>query len=247
MGISIAVLDANNRQRNDTLELLDGYAARRHLDADVSGFKSWNSLIRALEQRVHYDIYILETELPEISGFFAAREIRSRNKHSKIIYYTENKQAAVQAFEVSADNYLIKPASRERFDKTMDRIIADIESVQRSEVIAIKVHGGYVHLNTDEIAYVNIVHRALCYHMRDGSTVRGLVMRGTFRNAVSNLTVLPMFRMVGASLLVNLDLVRVMSRTSILFNHGEWIMPPRDAFTSLYRAWSEKKPNLPYS
>ena len=247
MSISIAVLDANPSQRNETLRMVDAYVGKRHLDANVDSYKSWSNMLAAVDHHISYNIYILETSLPETSGFFIARELRARDKRCKIIYYTENRAAAVQAFEVRADNYLLKPSSTEKFDKALDSAIADVENQQRSELITVKINTGYVHLLTDEIAYVNIVKRALCYHMRDGSIVRGLILRGPFRNAVANLNSLPMFRMIGASLLVNLDLVQVMSRTSILFNHGEWIMPPREAFSDLYQSWVQKNPLYPYS
>ena len=233
MKTRIAVLDANSMQRYETMNMIEDYAARRRLNIKSDAFSSGPDLLEASHRYGPYDIYILETDLPDINGFYIARELRARHKHCKIIYYTENKSAALNAFEVEADNYVIKPAGKSKLDSILDRAIESLERDRRYDAIEIKTHTGYIKVPVDDITYVNIVNRALCYHMKDGTCIRTLVLREPFRSAVEELVKDPTFCLAGATMLINLNAVCVISRDAVLFTHGEWLMPPRSAFKSL--------------
>lgn len=238
MNIRIAVLDPSHNQRNETLRQLDEFAHRKHADITTKGFASGSDLLNHVARNGQYDIYILETSMPDINGFYIARELRTRYRDCKIIYYTTNRNSALNAFEVYADNYVIKPAAAEKFDSVMDNVIKSIERNNTSTLIEVRVSSGYMRIATDEIAYVNIVNRSLCYHMQDGTTIKSIFLREPFRNAVDALLRQPTFCIAGASLLINLEAIRVVGREAILLSHGEWLVPPRTSFKSIYYAWN---------
>ena len=241
MRTTIAVLDNNHSQRTDTIRKIDEYSRRRHADIHSEGFRTGTELVSTIRSQGQFDIYILETNLNDLNGFYIARELRAGNKRCKIIYYTENRNAALRAFEVHADNYVIKPASIEKFDSILDAAIASLERDRRSTLVEIRTRNGFIRIPSDEIAYINIVNRSLCYHMVDGSSVRSLILRESFRSAVDELLGDPHFCIAGASLLVNLANVQVVNRNLLIFNHGESLMLPRNAFKSLYYAWDAVK------
>ena len=243
MRIKIAVLDPNSIQRNETLEKIDDYARRRRVEIINVGFRSGPELLNSTRDIGCFDIYILETNMPDINGFYIARELRNQSATCRIIYYTSNKAAALSAFEVNADDYIIKPAKRDRFDRVLDNSITAIRELQSKEYYDVKTSGGYVKLVTKDIAYVNIVNRALCYHMKDGSVIRGRILREPFHVAVQELLKNPAFCIAGASLLVNMGTVQMVERNLIIFNHGEWIVPPRTAFKDLFNSWNKLHSN----
>lgn len=241
MNTSIAVLDSNHVQRIETLSMLDEYSRRKRTELSCDGYASGLDLLKAIDMYGHYDIYILETDMPDINGFYIARELRSRYSRCKIIYYTSNKGLALNAFEVNADNYVIKPATNEKFDTVIENILKEIEGDRTRALVEVKTKNGFIRIPVEDIAYVNIVKRCLCYHLRDGSSVRAIMLRGPFRSAVEGLLKDPAFCIAGASLLINLDSVSVMNRHSLMFTHGEWIIPPRCAFKTLYLAWNNSR------
>lgn len=241
MKTSIAVLDSNHVQRLETLSMLEEYSRRKRAELNCDGYANGIDLLKAIDVYGHYDIYILETNMPDINGFYIARELRARYTHCKIVYYTANPNLALSAFEVKADNYVIKPASVEKFDTVISNLLKEIESERDRALIEVRTKTGLVRLATDDIAYVNIVKRCLCYHLKDGSNLRSILLREPFRNAVEVLLKDPEFCIVGASLLINLSSISVMNRHSLMFNHGEWIIPPRSAFKTLSLAWDTVK------
>lgn len=71
------------------------------------------------------DLLFLDIQMPEMDGF-ALLEAFDENKIPAVIFVTAYDQYAVQAFEVSAVDYLLKPFDHERLEKALDRAKANL-------------------------------------------------------------------------------------------------------------------------
>ncbi|ALP36423.1 response regulator receiver protein [Paenibacillus sp. IHB B 3084] len=69
------------------------------------------------------DIAFLDVRLPEISGIELASQILEHKPHIQIVFVTAYDKYAIQAFELNALDYLLKPVTTERLIKTMNRIL----------------------------------------------------------------------------------------------------------------------------
>lgn len=80
---------------------------------------------QALEEiiEVKPDAVFLDIHMPEISGIDAAVQIKDRMPEVEIVFVTAFDEYAVQAFELNALDYLLKPLSRTRLDKTIKRLL----------------------------------------------------------------------------------------------------------------------------
>lgn len=85
-------------------------------------------LVRALSP----DILFLDIQMPQMSGMDVARELLNEINRPKIIFVTAYDQFAIEAFEVNAIDYLLKPISEERLRKRVQQII---EVRENEEVI----------------------------------------------------------------------------------------------------------------
>lgn len=85
-------------------------------------------LIRTLSP----DIIFLDIQMPQMSGMDVARELLNEINRPKIIFVTAYDQFAIEAFEVNAIDYLLKPISEERLRKRVQEII---EIEENEEVI----------------------------------------------------------------------------------------------------------------
>jgi len=66
------------------------------------------------------DLVLLDLEMPELSGLAVVRSLKGR--HTPIIVFvTAYEQHALEAFEVGAMDYLLKPVRRERLEKTVEK------------------------------------------------------------------------------------------------------------------------------
>lgn len=100
------------------------------------------------------DLIFLDIEMPEQSGFDL---LESLNHVPEVLFVTAYNQYAVQAFEVNALDYLMKPIREERFSKAIEKIRnaekvkASNSAVAEDRKIFIKDGEKRFFIQTDEI------------------------------------------------------------------------------------------------
>lgn len=76
------------------------------------------------------DVICLDISMPEMSGLEAAEKLQVICPNAEIIFVTAYDEFAVKAFEINAMDYLLKPISLQRLQKTADRILATYQAEQ---------------------------------------------------------------------------------------------------------------------
>jgi two-component system LytT family response regulator len=66
------------------------------------------------------DLVLLDVQIPELDGFGVVREIGAE-RMPMVIFVTAYDEYALQAFDVAALAYLLKPVSREKFASALER------------------------------------------------------------------------------------------------------------------------------
>lgn len=78
-------------------------------------------------QRDKPDLAFLDVQMPQLNGFDVCEGITATGADlPMIIFVTAFDQYALQAFEVHAIDYLLKPFDRDRFQKSLDRARAQL-------------------------------------------------------------------------------------------------------------------------
>lgn len=67
----------------------------------------------------HPDLIFLDIQMPKITGF---EMLELLENHPEIIFTTAYDQYAIKAFEINAVDYLLKPFSKERFNKALTKV-----------------------------------------------------------------------------------------------------------------------------
>lgn len=119
------------------------------------------------------DLVLLDIQIPELDGFGVVREIGA-TRMPMVIFVTAYDEYALQAFDVSALAYLLKPVSRERFASALERARALMragaaqetasrlgillermsEARPHSDRLSIKVDGRVLFVGVDEIDWL---------------------------------------------------------------------------------------------
>lgn len=105
-----------------------------------------------------YDIIFLDIEMPEMDGMKVGRRIREINKNVIIIFVTGFKAFALNAFEIRASDYLIKPVKYIKLEAT---IIDAIDKVnlykikgQDSNTLTLSFDKKIYRINANEIIFI---------------------------------------------------------------------------------------------
>jgi two-component system, LytTR family, response regulator len=77
------------------------------------------------------DLLLLDIQLPDASGFEVI-ERAGVDRTPLVIFVTAFADYAVDAFEVHALDYLLKPIERERFDRAVGRALAELDEPEKA-------------------------------------------------------------------------------------------------------------------
>lgn len=69
-----------------------------------------------------YDVVFLDIRMPGMSGLEALPVIRERSPDLAVVFVTAFDEHALQAFELAASDYLLKPVSELRLRRSLDRV-----------------------------------------------------------------------------------------------------------------------------
>ena len=114
--LRVLIADDEPRARQFLQRLL-----AEHADVEVVGVARGGA--EALEQigRTHPDAVFLDIQMPDLSGLEVARALRD-DPAPVIVFVTAHDQHAVQAFELAALDYVLKPLGRDRLAATLTRV-----------------------------------------------------------------------------------------------------------------------------
>jgi DNA-binding LytR/AlgR family response regulator len=70
----------------------------------------------------------LDVQMPGLTGFEVARLLLQRDVPTQVVFVTAFDQYAVDAFEVNAVDYLLKPVEQERLEQTVQRLARWVEA-----------------------------------------------------------------------------------------------------------------------
>jgi len=91
--------------------------------SDVEGFDSASDAVEALDKmsRNSYDAVLLDVNMPEVSGLELLERIRATHHQiPAIVFLTAHQPHALKAFELQADDVVLKPFCAQRIDKALD-------------------------------------------------------------------------------------------------------------------------------
>lgn len=118
MNISAVLID-DERPSLRVLEIL----LKKFPEIEVVG--TFTSPVQALEEigRKKPMAVFLDINMPQLMGIDAASRILDINPATDIIFVTAYDRYAIEAFELHAIDYLLKPVREERLKKTIDRLL----------------------------------------------------------------------------------------------------------------------------
>ncbi|GAB6110237.1 response regulator [Fusibacter bizertensis] len=85
-------------------------------------FETGQQLLSYLENNT-LDVVFLDIEMPGVNGLQLAEMIQNLREGIDIIFVTAFSQYAVEAFELEAVDYIMKPLTVERMSKTLNRLL----------------------------------------------------------------------------------------------------------------------------
>ena len=121
------IIDDEPLARSLVKEYLQAYKNIELVEECNDGFEG----VKAIQQH-NPDIIFLDIQMPKINGF-EMLELIDNPPH--VIFTTAFEEYAVKAFETYALDYLLKPFSKERFDKCIQKLLQQKSPIQTEALL----------------------------------------------------------------------------------------------------------------
>src|ERR1700759_3395147 len=111
----VILIDDEPLARSMVMEYLQSYPELQVVQECNDGFEG----VKAIMQH-QPDLIFLDIQMPKINGFEMLELVENR---PPVIFTTAFDEYAIKAFEAHAIDYLLKPFSKERFDRALDKFM----------------------------------------------------------------------------------------------------------------------------
>lgn len=122
--IKAIIIDDEPLARAVVQEYLAGYPQITVLQECGDGFEG----LKAIQQH-QPDLVFLDVQMPKINGFEMLELVEQL---PSVIFTTAFEEHAIRAFEVNAVDYLLKPFSKERFDKALQKWLDKSDTARKA-------------------------------------------------------------------------------------------------------------------
>lgn len=205
--ISTILIDDEPLSRSLLKEYLDPFPQFCIVQECSDGFEGLKAVIQYRPQLIFLDI-----QMPKINGFEMLELI---DEPPAVIFVTAFDEYALKAFESHATDYLLKPFSKERFTKAIEKFLdyspatfksgqplleSASASPQQKQRVVVKVGGKIRIIPVEEIHYLEAADDYVKIHTKDGSFLKNRTM-GNFEKVLDE----QMFVRTHRSYIVNIQ------------------------------------------
>jgi two-component system, LytTR family, response regulator LytT len=155
------------------------YMLEKMEDIEVIGQAGNGLEAVGIVERLTPDVLFLDVQMPGLNGFEVAHRLIQHGSSPNIVFVTAFDRHAIEAFEVNAVDYLLKPIEAARLQQAVDRArrrvapetplnnqverIVQLMSERQSkrERVAVKVGERFLLVQADEIIYASLTNESI--------------------------------------------------------------------------------------
>lgn len=231
----IVVEDLEADQRK-LAKLIQADCSRQDENADLSFYASGEDFL------AHYrpkccDGLFLDILLGGISGIEVAKKVRESEPRLPIIFTTNERDFAVEGFEVKATDYLVKPMTLEKVARCMEPLREFL--VMPSTILFLEIsgrgHSAPVDLPLDSFLYAQCFNHTIDVH----TSSRVYRTRMSFQDFTAQLPHTGRFCVCGRGMAINLSQVARVGNDALLLKNGDTVPIPRSRKKEIQQAYTE--------
>lgn len=237
--IKIAVIDDDDKCRSDIKKIAEKSLEEQDVSYVVSTYASPMELIADLEQGAYYGIFLIDVEMPGMSGLELAKKVQEFYTDVVIIFITDYVKYSPGAFEVNAFRYILKKDLSEKLPLAFQKIVPKVKEQEK---------GCYIvrhYLDADVLLY-----REIYYIKKEGKNAVFVHTNGSSYERKSLKKIIEelpekQFIEVSRGYIVNVSCVKALRDKEILMQNGDEIPVGRGNVETLIERiaeyWNSKK------
>jgi len=201
------------------MALLEKYRIERPgLEMHMEKFGSGEKLLKSITAGSAFDLLLLDILMPGLCGIELAREIRRFGDDSAIVFLTSSKKHALDAYSVSATQYILKPITEINLFPVLDDVIPTLKQ-RKERFFLLSTPERDVKMPFSSIIYVELDNRRLCVCLDNGSILYSKYLRTIFAEAVAPLLQDKRFLCPHKSFVLNVEKVEGLDKDAFIMKN----------------------------
>ena len=230
--MNIAIIEDSGQELSLLERCLQSYLSSRQVYRVIDTYTSGEAFLENWPSK-SYDLVFLDILMEGISGIEVARKIRETDSECLLIFISSSKEYAKQAINTGVFDYLLKPLSEERFQKTMD--LCQNELAKHIRYIEVKESRTLVKIPLNEIIYTDYYNHYIQIH-----TAARLIRSYQQFDVFSPLLLCyPQFLCCYRNCIVNMDHVDSVDKHDFVMENGERVPITRGNRNSIYQQYAD--------
>jgi two-component system LytT family response regulator/two-component system response regulator LytT len=171
MDLQTVVVDDEQLAREELCFLLERLEGVHVIAQAGNGLEG----LRLVQER-RPDLVMLDVQMPGLTGFEVARRLLQAGAESQVVFVTAYDQHAIEAFEVNAVDYLLKPVEASRLEQAVSRVrrriasdrpgrddlerlfrlLSEKKEAARRDQLAVKVGERFLLIQADDLIHASL-------------------------------------------------------------------------------------------
>ena len=227
----VALCDDEQAELDKMRALLEKYSAEHpKRELSVECFENAETFLGRIREEVYEpDLILLDIFMNGKTGIEAAREFRGMGVKSRIAFLTSSTDYALEAFEVDAVQYLVKPVSEMSIFDFLDKVFESIEQ-ERKRYVLLKVDNTVRRIMVNSVVCCESQRKNQYLHFSDGTS---LCLHMTMAGLEKLFAPFPEIMRLGSSYIINLEHVDILNAHELRMDDGRVIYMPRGSWQNV--------------
>lgn len=126
---------------------------------NIESFRNGSALLA----REEFDILLLDIAMEPLDGLELARRLRRRGDESRLVFITAHQQYAIDAYDVQAFHYLVKPVDIEKLERILLKLCASLQK-ERERALVVRQGTAVRRVPLELVLYLEVLDRKIYLH-----------------------------------------------------------------------------------
>ena len=164
--VRVAIIEDDPDENKRLCDIIELYGKNHDIHFYRNCFDTAEKFLGAFES--DYDVVFMDIQLPDIDGMTAAHRLREKDKNVTLVFVTNFAQYAINGYEVSATDFIVKPVEYDWFEPKMDNVLSKLKNVS-DVVLVVKTPDSVVTIKSSQLKYVEVQGHWLVFHTENGN------------------------------------------------------------------------------
>lgn len=152
--LKVAICDDNQHCLELVQSRFEKYCEEKNIKVIIECFNDSSLLEEHLEEKNVHDAYILDIEMPNVSGLELSRRIREHSETAYVIFLTAHESYAVKGYGLNVLDYVLKERLDEELNNAFDQLFDRLQRLSDEKIYLINNQRKYIKIQQRDIIYV---------------------------------------------------------------------------------------------